>query len=118
MAVEDGASVIFSSHVVSELERVADYAILMARGRLQLVGPIDGILAEHAVLNGPADEAHRVAEHLCLVHADEAARRVQLLVRHDQPIGTPRGGEAGAPSLVGRSGPVAIAATRPGGRAR
>ena len=131
MAVEDGVSVIFSSHVVSELERVADYLVLMAQGCLQLVGPIDDILAEHAVLNGPADEADRVAEHLCVVHAEEAARRVQLLVRHDQPIDTPRGWEESDPSLdelvlaylrdpslVGRSGPVAIAATRAGGLAR
>lgn len=91
MAVEDGVSVIFSSHVVSELERVADYLVLMAQGHLQLVGPIDGVLAEHAVLNGPADESESVAEHFCVVHAEEAARRVQLLVRHDQPIDTPRG---------------------------
>ena len=131
MAVEDGVSVIFSSQVVSELERVADYLVLMAQGHLQLVGPIDGVLAEHSVLNGPADESESVAEHYCVVHAEEAARRVQLLVRHDQPIDTPRGWEVGAPSLdelvlaylrdpslVGRSGPVAIAATRAGGLAR
>ena len=35
---EDGLSVIFSSHVVSELERVADYLILMSHGRVQMVG--------------------------------------------------------------------------------
>ncbi len=131
MAAEEGVSVVFSSHVVSELERVADFLVLMAQGRLQLVGPIDDVLAEHAVLNGPADEASRVGEHLCVVHAEEAARRVQLLVRHVQPIETPVGWEVDVPSLdelvlaylrdpslVGRSGPVAVAATRAGDLAR
>ncbi|MHB1555774.1 MAG: ATP-binding cassette domain-containing protein [Acidimicrobiales bacterium] len=127
MAAEEGVSVVFSSHVVSELERVADYLVLMAQGRLQLVGPIEDILAEHTVLNGPADEAERVGEHLCVVHAEKAARRVQLLVRHDRPIETPIGWEVDAPSLdelvlaylrdpslVGRSGPLAVATTAAG----
>ncbi len=126
MAAEEGISVIFSSHVVSELERVADYLVLMARGRLQLTGPIDEILADHTVLAGPAEGADHVAEQFGVVHVEEAARRVQLLVRHDQSVDVPLGWEASPPSLddlvlaylrdpslVGRPGPLAIAATRP-----
>src|SRR5487761_1534359 len=36
---------------LARLDPVADYLVLMAQGHLQLVGPIDGVLAEHAVLN-------------------------------------------------------------------
>jgi ABC-type molybdate transport system ATPase subunit len=55
--VEDGVSVVLSSHVLAELERVADYLILMSRGRVQVVGEVDDLLASHRVLTGPAGEA-------------------------------------------------------------
>src|SRR5437879_12135712 len=37
-AAEDGTSVLFSSHVITELERVADYLVVLARGRVQVAG--------------------------------------------------------------------------------
>lgn len=99
ISAEEGISVIFSSHVVSELERVADFLILVASGGLQLVGPIDELLATHAVLNGPVDAADQVAERFWLVRSEQSARRVQLLVRHDGQIEPPPGWELDAPSL-------------------
>jgi ABC-2 type transport system ATP-binding protein len=56
-AASDGVSVLLSSHVLSELERVADYLILMSRGRVQLAGEVAALLASHRVLIGPAAEA-------------------------------------------------------------
>jgi ABC-2 type transport system ATP-binding protein len=61
---EDGLSVIFSSHVVAELERVADYLILLNGGRLQAAGEVDDLLAAHRVLTGPAELAAGVAGRL------------------------------------------------------
>ncbi len=52
-AADDGMSVLLSSHVLAELERVADYLILMSRGRVQLAGEVDGLLASHRVLGAP-----------------------------------------------------------------
>jgi ABC-2 type transport system ATP-binding protein len=48
----DGVSVLLSSHVLSELERVADYLILLSRGRVQLAGEVDDVLAGHRLLTG------------------------------------------------------------------
>ena len=42
-----GVSVLLSSHVLTELERVADYLILLSRGRVRLAGEVDGLLAAH-----------------------------------------------------------------------
>src|SRR6266704_6271335 len=61
-AVDDGVSVVLSSHVLAELERVADYLILLSQGRVQMAGEVDDLLASHRVLTGPAAEAGRYAQ--------------------------------------------------------
>jgi ABC-2 type transport system ATP-binding protein len=46
-ASDDGVSVLLSSHVLTELERVADYLVLLARGQVRLAGAVAGLLAAH-----------------------------------------------------------------------
>jgi ABC-2 type transport system ATP-binding protein len=46
-APADGVSVLLSSHMLTELERVASYLILLARGRVRLAGQVDDLLATH-----------------------------------------------------------------------
>jgi len=46
-AAADGVSVLLSSHVLTELERVASYLVLMSRGRMLLAGEVDDLLATH-----------------------------------------------------------------------
>jgi len=84
-AAEDGMSVVLSSHVLAELERVADYLILVSGGRVQVAGDVDGLLAHHRVLTGPAAEAGEYSERLPVVHARRAAAQAHLLVRTGAP---------------------------------
>ena len=44
-AAADGVSVLLSSHVLTELERVASYLVLLARGQVRLVGQVNDLLA-------------------------------------------------------------------------
>jgi ABC-2 type transport system ATP-binding protein len=46
-ATDSGVSVLLSSHVLTELERVADYLVLLARGQVRLAGAVDELLAAH-----------------------------------------------------------------------
>jgi ABC-2 type transport system ATP-binding protein len=48
-AADDGVSVLLSSHVLTELERVADYLILLSRGQVRMAGEVGGLLASHRV---------------------------------------------------------------------
>ena len=92
-AAADGVSVVLSSHVLAELERVADYLILLSRGRVQLADEVDDLLAAHRVLTGPAAEAGRYAGRP-VVHARRAGDRAHLLVRATAGDPVPPGWEA------------------------
>jgi ABC-2 type transport system ATP-binding protein len=86
-AADDGVSVLLSSHVLAELERVADYLILLSRGRVQVAGEVDDLLASHRMLTGPTAEADRYTERP-VVHARRAGAQAHLLVRAtaDDPV--------------------------------
>jgi ABC-2 type transport system ATP-binding protein len=108
----DGVSVLLSSHVLSELERVASYLVLLSRGRVQLAGEVNDLLARHRLLTGPAAEVDRHAG-WPVVHAGLAETEAHLLVQAtvDDPV--PPGWTARAASLE----ELALAYLRaPGGR--
>ena len=86
-AADDGMSVLLSSHVLAELERVADYLILLSRGRVQVAGEVDDLLASHRMLTGPAAEAGNYAQRP-VVHLRRAGPQAHLLVRAtaDDPV--------------------------------
>jgi ABC-2 type transport system ATP-binding protein len=73
--------------VLAELERVADYLILLSRGQVQMAGEVDDLLASHRVLTGPAAEADRYAERP-VVHVRRGEVQAHLLVRAgaDEPV--------------------------------
>jgi len=91
-AAADGVSVLLSSHALAELERVADYLILLSRGQVQVAGEVDDLLASHRVLTGPAAEADRYAERP--VHVRRGAAQAHLLVRAGADDPVPPGWEA------------------------
>jgi ABC-2 type transport system ATP-binding protein len=80
---EDGLSVVLSSHVLADLERVADYLIVLSRGQVQVAGEVEGLLAEHSTLTGPSSAADDVAERLAVVYARRAGTVAHLLVRNN-----------------------------------
>jgi len=79
--VEDGLSLVFSSHVVSELERIADYLVVLNNGRLQLAGEVEHLLARHKILTGPGGEMFVDSQRIAIVHAQQAGAQAHLLVR-------------------------------------
>jgi len=52
-AVADGGlTVVLSSHILADLERVCDHLVILSRSTVQLAGPIEEIVASHRVLTG------------------------------------------------------------------
>src|ERR1700722_8159825 len=89
--VDDGVSVLMSSHVLAELEPVADYLILLSAGRMQLAGETDDLLARHPVLTGPSSQADTIAKGRNVVHVRNDRGRAHLLVRGRAPDLLPPG---------------------------
>ena len=52
-AAGTGLTVLLASHVVSELERLCDWLIVLTGGRVQLAGPADDLIAAHRLLTVP-----------------------------------------------------------------
>jgi ABC-2 type transport system ATP-binding protein len=89
-AVADGGlSVVISSHLLHDLERVCDHVILLSASRVLLCEGIEEILSTHRVLVGPRRELHQVEPGLSVVRAVQTQRQTRLLVRTDGPVLNP-----------------------------
>jgi ABC-2 type transport system ATP-binding protein len=81
-AVADGGlTVVLSSHIVTDLERVCDYMILLARAEVQLAAPIEEIVAQHRVLSGPRTDPSTVARVHSVIRESHTERQTTLVVR-------------------------------------
>ena len=80
---ETGLTVILSSHIVAELERVCDHLVILAQARAELAGPIDEIVAGHRLLTGPRNDAGAVARVHDVIRERHTERQTTLLVRAD-----------------------------------
>jgi ABC-2 type transport system ATP-binding protein len=84
--VEHAPTVVLSSHLVADLERVCDYLILVADGRVQLSGEIDELLASHRRLTGPRRDSALLPASQQAIEETHTDRQSTLLVRTDEPI--------------------------------
>jgi ABC-2 type transport system ATP-binding protein len=86
-AVADGGlSVVISSHLLHDLERVCDHVILLSSSRVLLCEGIEEILATHRMLVGPRRDLRRLEPGLTVVRAVQTQRQTRLLVRTDGPV--------------------------------
>jgi ABC-2 type transport system ATP-binding protein len=91
-AVADGEgdlTVVLSSHLVTDLERVCDHVILLSGSQVQLSGDIDTLLAEHKVLVGPRKDTGPIERAHTVVQTVTTPRQSTLLVRLGGPVVDP-----------------------------
>ncbi|HEX6762815.1 MAG TPA: ABC transporter ATP-binding protein [Gaiellaceae bacterium] len=81
VVVDDGLTVVLSSHIVAELERVCDHLVTLAEGATQLSGPIPEIVARHRLLTGPRGDVASVARVHDVIRESHTERQTTLLVR-------------------------------------
>jgi len=84
---EHQLSVILSSHLVSDLERVCDHLIVLVGSRVQLAGDLDQLQATHHRLTGARRDT--LSDELEVIGASHTERQSTFLVRSDAPIYDP-----------------------------
>jgi ABC-2 type transport system ATP-binding protein len=81
-----GLTVVLSSHLVADLERVCDHLIQLSASRVQLCGDIDALLAEHKILTGPRKDTTAVERAHDVVQVIRTPRQITLLARLNGPV--------------------------------
>ncbi|HEY0719039.1 MAG TPA: ABC transporter ATP-binding protein [Streptosporangiaceae bacterium] len=83
---EHEVSVILSSHLVSDLERVCDYLVVLAASRVQIAGDVDALLASHHRLIGPRRDPAQLPSGQEVIEGRHTDRQSTLIVRTDGPV--------------------------------
>lgn len=78
---EDGTTVLLSSHLLGDLERVCDYLIVLRAGRVQVIGGVEELLAEHKVLIGPRRDGTVIEGPGAVIEQSHTSKQSTLLVR-------------------------------------
>ena len=86
---DNGTSVVLSSHLVADLERVCDYLIVLCASRVRIAGEVEELLATHHRLTGPKRDPQTLPEHLHVITATHTPRQSTLIVRTDTPVHDP-----------------------------
>jgi ABC-2 type transport system ATP-binding protein len=83
---EQGLSVVLSSHLVGDLERVCDYLIVLVGSRVRLAGPVEELLACHRLLSGPRRDPGSLPDGMRVISASHTDVQSTLLVRTSGPV--------------------------------
>jgi ABC-2 type transport system ATP-binding protein len=86
---EDKTSVVLSSHLVADLERVCDYLIVLASSRVQVAGDVDELLATHFRLTGPRRDPRTLPAGHEVIEESHTDVQSTLVVRCDGPVHDP-----------------------------
>ncbi len=89
IVAEQDVTVVLSSHLIADLERVCDYLIVLVASRVRLAGDVEELLATHHLLTGPRHDPERLPADQQVVTARHTDRQSTLLVRTDAPIFDP-----------------------------
>jgi ABC-2 type transport system ATP-binding protein len=82
-------SVIMSSHLMADLERVCDYLIVLVASRVRVAGEVEELLATHHLLTGPRRDPAAWPSGWQVISASHTDRQTTLLVRTGGPIQDP-----------------------------
>jgi ABC-2 type transport system ATP-binding protein len=79
-------SVVLSSHLISDIERVCDYLIVLTASRVRVAGETEELLATHYQLSGPRRDSHSLPASWDVIEECHAGKQSALLVRTQDPV--------------------------------
>jgi ABC-2 type transport system ATP-binding protein len=84
-----GTSVVMSSHLVADLERVCDYLVVLVASRVRVAGEVSALLATHCRLSGPRRDPDTLPADLEVIEESHTDKQSVLLVRTGEPVHDP-----------------------------
>ena len=81
VVAEDRPSVILSSNVLADVERVCEHVVILVDGRVRISGDADELVRSHVVVSGPRRGAHDPADDGEVIEVRHAERQTTLLLR-------------------------------------
>jgi ABC-2 type transport system ATP-binding protein len=82
-------SVVMSSHLVADLERVCDYLIVLVGSRVRMAGEVEDLLATHHLLTGARRDPAAWPAGWQVISASHTDRQTTLVVRTSGPVEDP-----------------------------
>ncbi|MDA8322163.1 MAG: ABC transporter ATP-binding protein [Actinomycetota bacterium] len=82
-AAEHELTVLLSSHLVADLERICDYLVVLDAGRVQLSGEVEQLLDTHHLVTGPRRDPADLPPDWDLITASHTDRQSTLTIRTD-----------------------------------
>jgi ABC-2 type transport system ATP-binding protein len=86
---ERGLSVVLSSHLVGDLERVCDYLIVLVASRVRVAGEVSALLASHRRLSGPRRDPATLPAGQEVIEESHTDKQTVLLIRTGEPVHDP-----------------------------
>ena len=86
---EHGTSVVLSSHLVADLERVCDYLVVLVASRVRIAGEVSTLLASHHRLSGPRRDPGALPAGVEVIEESHTDKQSTLLARTGEPIHDP-----------------------------
>jgi len=90
IVAEHGISVVLSSHLVADLERVCDSIVVLVASQVRLAGEVTELLATHHRLSGPRRDPRSLPSDQAVIEESHTDKQSTFLIRTAQPILDPR----------------------------
>jgi ABC-2 type transport system ATP-binding protein len=79
-------SVVLSSHLIADLERVCDYIVVLVASRVRVAGDVSDLLTSHCRLTGARRAASSLPANQEIIEQSHTDKQSTFLVRTDDPI--------------------------------
>jgi ABC-2 type transport system ATP-binding protein len=83
---EHGVSVVLSSHLVADLERVCDHLVVLVASHVRLSGDVSDLLGSHRLLSGPRRDPATLPAGFAVVEESHTDKQTTLMVRTEDPV--------------------------------
>jgi ABC-2 type transport system ATP-binding protein len=86
IVAEHGTSVVLSSHLTADLERVCDYLVVLVASQVQAAGEVSDLLVSHYRMSGPRRDSRNLPAGWEVIEESHTDKQSTLLIRTNGPI--------------------------------